>query len=67
MTVLLTGAHGTVGTAVTAATSAYDHVLLDREPAPDELGDGSPHPHRDRETVVVGWAQTAQSRPSRTP
>ncbi|MFW5917019.1 MAG: NAD-dependent epimerase/dehydratase family protein [Halorubrum sp.] len=52
MTVLLTGAHGTVGTAVTA-TSAYDHVLLDREPAPDELGDGSPHPHRGRETVVV--------------
>ncbi|MWV63643.1 NAD-dependent epimerase/dehydratase family protein [Halorubrum sp. JWXQ-INN 858] len=52
MTVLLTGAHGTVGTAVTAG-SAYDHVLLDREPAPDELGDGSPHPHRDRETVVV--------------
>jgi nucleoside-diphosphate-sugar epimerase len=52
MTVLLTGAHGTVGTAVTA-TSAYDYVLLDREPAPDELGDGSPHPHRDRETVVV--------------
>jgi len=44
MTVLLTGAHGTVGTAVTATSAAYDHVLLDREPAPDELGDGSPHP-----------------------
>ncbi|WP_418281580.1 NAD-dependent epimerase/dehydratase family protein [Halorubrum sp. DTA98] len=52
MTVLLTGAHGTVGTAVTA-NSEYDYVLLDRESAPNEFGDGTPHPHRDRATVVV--------------
>ena len=52
MTVLLTGAHGTVGTAVTA-NSAYDYVLLDRERAPAKLDDGTPHPHHDRETIVV--------------
>ncbi|GAA0516590.1 Nucleoside-diphosphate-sugar epimerase [Halorubrum aquaticum] len=50
-TVLLTGAHGTVGTAVTA-NSAVEYVLLDREEPSAELGDGTPHPHRDRETVV---------------
>ena len=52
MTVLLTGAHGVVGTAVTAH-SAADYVLLDRREAPDELRDGTPHPHRDRDTVVL--------------
>ena len=50
MTVLLTGAHGTVGTAVTT-NSAYDYVLLDREEPAATLGDGTPHPHRDRETL----------------
>ncbi len=50
MTVLLTGAHGTVGTAVTAG-SAYDYALLDREEPAATLGDGTPHPHRDRETI----------------
>lgn len=52
MTTLLTGAHGTVGTAVTA-NGDHEYVLLDREPAPATLCDGTPHPHRDRETVVV--------------
>jgi len=52
MTVLLTGAHGTVGTAVTA-NSAYEHLLLDREEAAATLGDGTPHPHRDRETILL--------------
>ena len=52
MTVLLTGAHGTVGTAVTT-NSAYDYVLLDHEEPAGTLGDGTPHPHRDRETAVL--------------
>jgi nucleoside-diphosphate-sugar epimerase len=51
-TVLLTGAHGTVGTAVTAH-SAAGYVLHDRAEPATELGDGTPHPHRDRETVVL--------------
>lgn len=51
MPVLLTGAHGTVGTALTTHSST-DYVLLDRRPAPEALGDGTPHPHADRETVV---------------
>lgn len=50
-TVLLTGAHGTVGTAVTAH-SAADYVLHDRREAPDELGDGTPHPHREHEETT---------------
>ncbi|WP_281195010.1 NAD(P)-dependent oxidoreductase [Halorubrum sp. F4] len=52
-TVLLTGAHGTVGTAVTAH-SAAEYVLLDRREAPDELGDGTPHPHRKDEETTDG-------------
>ena len=52
MTVLLTGAHGTVGTAVTTG-SAYEYVLLDREEPAATLGDGTPHPHRDRETILL--------------
>ncbi|MFC5278236.1 NAD-dependent epimerase/dehydratase family protein [Halorubrum rubrum] len=64
-TVLLTGAHGTVGTAVTAH-SAADYVLHDRREPPAELGDGAPHPHRDRdgaETVALdlGGADAAES------
>ena len=64
-TVLLTGAHGTVGTAVTAH-SAADYVLHDRGEPPAELGDGTPHPHRERdgaETVVLelGEADAAAS------
>ena len=47
-TVLLTGAHGTVGTAITAH-SAADYVLHDRREAPEELGDGTPHPHHERD------------------
>jgi len=66
MTVLLTGAHGTVGTAVTA-TSAYDHVLLDREPAPTNSVTGARTHTAIARLSSSTWAQTAQSRPSRTP
>lgn len=47
---LLTGAHGTVGTAVTSH-STHEFVLSDRRPPPDTLADGTAHPHAARESV----------------
>ena len=55
MRVLLTGAHGTVGTALTEhLDERYDFTLFDRRTVGEETewaGDGS-HPHTERETVV---------------
>lgn len=52
MSVLLTGAHGIVGTAITTNTSR-SYTLLDHNPASDELPDGSSHPHINRDTVLT--------------
>ena len=44
MTVLITGAHGTVGTAITQNCN-FDYDILDKQQAPNELSDGTAHPH----------------------
>lgn len=50
MTVLLTGAHGVVGTAVTQHSNRkYD--LLDRQSPPEKLNDGTIHPHTGMDTI----------------
>lgn len=52
MHVLLTGAHGVVGTAVTQH-SRREYDLLDRQPAPEILEDGTAHPHTDTNTTCA--------------
>ncbi len=50
MNVLLTGAHGVVGTAVTQHSN-YKYDLLDRNAPPNELRDGTAHPHKNKDTI----------------
>jgi nucleoside-diphosphate-sugar epimerase len=50
MTILLTGAHGVVGTAVTQH-SRRDYDLLDRQSPPKKFNDGTDHPHTEKETT----------------
>jgi nucleoside-diphosphate-sugar epimerase len=50
--VLLTGAHGVIGTALTEH-GEWEYVLTDLGDAPDALPDGTPHPHRHRESELV--------------
>lgn len=50
MTVLLTGAHGVVGTAVTQH-SRHNYDLLDQHSPPEKLNDGTIHPHTGMDTI----------------
>lgn len=52
MNVLITGAHGTVGTALTQH-SKIDYGILDRRHAPEQLPDGSHHPHFNSDQIVA--------------
>ena len=52
MTVLITGAHGTVGTALTQYCD-FEYDLLDRQGAPKQLSDGSDHPHFSSDHIVA--------------
>lgn len=52
MSVLITGAHGTVGTALTQQ-SQLEYGLLDKKRAPETRPDGSEHPHHDSEQIVA--------------
>lgn len=52
MNVLITGAHGTVGTALTQH-SQIDYGILDRRHAPEQLPDGSHHPHFNSDQIVA--------------
>ena len=64
--VLLTGAHGIIGTAVTEH-GEQEYVLTDLGDAPDALPDGTPHPHRHRKServdVTAGDAIAEAARP----
>lgn len=52
MTVLITGAHGTVGTALTQYCQ-FEYDLLDRKNAPKRLSDGNAHPHFTSDQIVA--------------
>lgn len=52
MNILITGAHGIVGTALTQH-SQIDYDILDRRHAPKQLPDGSHHPHFNSDQIVA--------------
>ncbi len=52
MKILLTGAHGVVGTAVTQYSS-HQYDLLDQQSPAEKLGDNTAHPHKNRDAIHI--------------
>ncbi len=52
MNILLTGAHGVVGTAVTQHSN-HNYCLLDIQSPPEKLNDGTVHPHKNKNTICA--------------
>ena len=59
MTVLITGAHGTVGTALTQHFH-FEYDLLDKQEAAEELADGTAHPHFESDQITVDISNIEQ-------